>query len=368
MTRLVVLALFLSVVRASTTTPFPCEDDLECVDPSGCSGTYCDDDGFCQYSDSWSFEECTASGCLPRKCVGGTRDTRNCIRQEDCPEGSCQGFQCVGGQQDGLACLPLDASSMTSFATTGPWSVEQYWVFGACEYSGGVCTGSVCYYGGELELVNCMDATACTADVCNASLLMPERCSHTEIVCNDGDDCNGVETCDPYLGCQAGQPFSPLNCDDGLACSIDFCNGTSQRCEYDYSMCGNCSRDEDCDDGRPMTSDYCATGRCSESGAPCSECLECGARGGLCLVGGLSSCLHIPAFCPIEEPQGWIWPPLFVLIGLLVLLTIWGVFAALQRQREHKKHHHEGNLRYSEHYLRPAAPRRVGYQYASLKK
>jgi len=59
--------------------------------------------------------------------------------------------------------------------------------------------------------------------------------------CQDGDFCNGLETCDAVLDCQAG----PDPCDDGL-----FCNGT-----------------ESCL-GAPFN-------RCEESsGNPCNECEE----------------------------------------------------------------------------------------------
>lgn len=346
-----VLLLLVLVDRAAATSSVtnlvaPCESDLECVDPAGCASTYCNfGNGYCEYADSWSFDECSSSGCLPRKCIGGPRESRGCIRQEDCPESECHGFQCIGGLQDGLACLPFEMTSLTSFSTTGPWSVDQLWVYSACEYSGGTCTGSVCYYGGELQLVNCLDATVCTADTCNASLLMPERCSHVELPCDDGNDCNGREHCDPLLGCQSGVAFSPANCDDGVACSLDICNATSGRCEHDYSGCGNCSSDADCDDGQPLTMDYCVTGRCSLSGGPCSECLDCGENGGDCVLGGLSSCLHAPAFCPHTEPQHSNWLAVFMLAGLLLLFVIWGLFAALQRVQAHRRpHHHEGDL------------------------
>ncbi len=42
--------------------------------------------------------------------------------------------------------------------------------------------------------------------------------------CDDGNVCNGVETCAPASGCKAG---TPLVCDDGDACTTDSCDPTS---------------------------------------------------------------------------------------------------------------------------------------------
>jgi len=98
----------------------------------------------------------------------------------------------------------------------------------------------------------------------------------------DGDDgvyCNGVESCDPVLGCVAGVP-----CDDGLYCTgPDSCNEETDECTRGTSPCpddgtycnglGSCDEDGDecisgddpCDDGL-----YC-TGwaTCDEDGGEC---------------------------------------------------------------------------------------------------
>jgi hypothetical protein len=43
----------------------------------------------------------------------------------------------------------------------------------------------------------------------------------TPLTCDDGDACNGVETCDPATGCVAG---TPLACDDNDPCTADACD------------------------------------------------------------------------------------------------------------------------------------------------
>lgn len=64
--------------------------------------------------------------------------------------------------------------------------------------------------------LDCDDGVACTKDQCVAG-----ACVHTPVhaLCNDGLACDGVEICDPSVGC-----VSPgLSCDDGVACTVDAC-------------------------------------------------------------------------------------------------------------------------------------------------
>jgi hypothetical protein len=65
--------------------------------------------------------------------------------------------------------------------------------------------------------------------------------------CNDGQYCNGTETCDPILGCQSG---SAPSCDDGIACTIDSCDSVVNDCVH---FGDNAS----CYDNNPCTVDVC---------------------------------------------------------------------------------------------------------------
>ncbi len=69
---------------------------------------------------------------------------------------------------------------------------------------------------------DCDDAVACTVDSCDEA---SDACFHSpaDAACDDGQWCNGSETCDLLRGCAAG---SPPNCDDGLACTVDTCAGS----------------------------------------------------------------------------------------------------------------------------------------------
>lgn len=68
--------------------------------------------------------------------------------------------------------------------------------------------------------------------------------------CDDGDICNGIETCDPVLGCQPG---IPLDCDDGNPCTTETCD-PMQGCQYQQVTC---EEDESCDplDGQCVSMD-----------------------------------------------------------------------------------------------------------------
>lgn len=55
------------------------------------------------------------------------------------------------------------------------------------------------------------------------------------LVCDDGNACNGAETCDPGLGCQAG---TPLDCDDGNACTADSCDAVTGCAHDPIQGCG----------------------------------------------------------------------------------------------------------------------------------
>ena len=140
-------------------------------------------------------------------------------------------------------------------------------------------------------------ADACTSpDTCHAG-----TCLANDIVCDDGDACTGIETCDTVGGCQAG---APLNCDDGDTCTgIETCDTV-----------GGCQAGapKNCDDGDARTTDSCnsATGcvhtdntapREGDAAETCvdGQCIDrdclgpelCGAGCGASVVGLVFLCL-----------------------------------------------------------------------------
>jgi len=76
------------------------------------------------------------------------------------------------------------------------------------------------------EPLNCDDGVSCTDDACDP---VTDSCTNTpyDSYCDDGQWCNGPESCDPVNGCQAG---APVVCDDGVACTMDACDEAADSC------------------------------------------------------------------------------------------------------------------------------------------
>ncbi|MBO6937699.1 MAG: putative metal-binding motif-containing protein [Deltaproteobacteria bacterium] len=101
----------------------------------------------------------------------------------------------------------------------------------------------------------CNDGIGCTVDTCDPV----DGCINLvdDTACDDGMICNGAETCDgsgatPGMGCLDG---TPVDCDDGDACTTDICEepaGTCMHAGSDADMDGvaavGCGTGTDCDD------------------------------------------------------------------------------------------------------------------------
>jgi len=110
---------------------------------------------------------------------------------------------------------------------------------------------------------DCDDSNNCTTDDCVGG-----SCTNTPVDCDDGVFCNGEETCDPALGCQAGTWPS---CDDGVGCTDDSCNELTDSCD-------NTPKDTNCpDDGQFCNgTESCDTvSDCVSSGDPCTGTETC---------------------------------------------------------------------------------------------
>ncbi|MBI2375633.1 MAG: S8 family serine peptidase [Deltaproteobacteria bacterium] len=99
----------------------------------------------------------------------------------------------------------------------------------------------------------CDDGNACTVDACQAG-----ACTHAPLSCDDGQHCNGTESCSPQLGCQAGTPPSCTGLDG--ACVAGSCDEGTDTCVPTPRPEGT-----PCDDGDACTSnDVCdAAGQCA---------------------------------------------------------------------------------------------------------
>ncbi len=109
-----------------------------------------------------------------------------------------------------------------------------------------VCVASGCS-------MNCDDGSACTEDFCYKN-----ACLNQMKLCDDGDLCT-VDTC-----INGACSNAPLNCDDGDACTFDYC------------FAGDCFSDPPCDDFDACTVDSCAgQGNCINTAITCNDNNPC---------------------------------------------------------------------------------------------
>ena len=213
-----------------------CNDDIACtvdkcnLDSCGCSNepddTACDDNSLC------TNDTCDVnSGCV--------NDTTGVCPADD-------GNPCNGAE----TCLPIAGC----FSTSPP----------DCD-DGDACTEDSCdpTDGCVNELCPDNDGDLCTPRLCGTDIGLPNLGCYNgpEILCDDGDVCNGFETCDPQTG-NCISDGATLDCDDDDACSNDSCDPIEGcKNEYPEDLCddGNiCNGFETCDP---------ATGGCMSDGA-----------------------------------------------------------------------------------------------------
>ncbi len=98
--------------------------------------------------------------------------------------------------------------------------------------------------GCQHDPVDCDDGIACTVDACDPA----SGCTHTAdaALCDDGQACT-ADACDVQLGCTY-QTDDPA-CDDGIACTVDTCAA--------FTGCAHAPDDAACDDGLWCTDDAC---------------------------------------------------------------------------------------------------------------
>ena len=123
---------------------------------------------------------------------------------------------------------------------------------GAAEADADPSLGGPCLDDGQ-----CDDGVGCTADRCDTELA---RCRNVpdDAQCADDTYCDGVEVCDPRLGCREGEPES---CSDDSVCTIDGCVEETRSCTHtprdadgDGDAVWNCTGGTDCNDNDPLIS------------------------------------------------------------------------------------------------------------------
>ncbi|MBI4822005.1 MAG: S8 family serine peptidase [Deltaproteobacteria bacterium] len=211
------------VLGASAACPGGCDDANACTadscEPSGCGHAPVTDGTACGNVDACD----GAESCLAGECVAGSAPS--CDDFDPCTGDSCD--PAAGCQHAVISCEDFDP-----------------------------CTSDTCdsALGCQHSSVSCDDGSVCTGDWCDPV----SGCQHLPLPCDDGTFCNGVETCDPSLGCVAGAP--PICSGSGLdsACTAGQCDEGSSGCVARPFADGT-----PCDDGEICTTDdLCAAGVC----------------------------------------------------------------------------------------------------------
>ncbi|MCP3962004.1 MAG: exo-alpha-sialidase [bacterium] len=123
----------------------------------------------------------------------------------------------------------------------------------------------------------CGDGIGCTVDSCNEGTDSCDNVPNNSL-CDNGLFCDGAETCSATLDCQSG---SAPNCNDGVGCTVDSCNEGTDSCD-------NLADDAACDDGLFCNgAETCnATLDCQAGSDPCSGGQTCNETTDICEGGG----------------------------------------------------------------------------------
>ncbi len=302
--------------------PVVCDDDNPCTDDS-CDGSGgctfvpnilpCDDGNPCTVGDTCSAAQCTGisipcdcqkdadcqpfedgdlcNGTLvcktdkwPYTCIVDSATVPDCQGPDDGPDALCQTASCdpltgicsLAPTHEGLACEDGNACTLSDTCQQGACTAG----FDRICYDNDPCTDDTCSPdAGCVYTPNdgpCSDGDACTGgDTCVAGECLPGP----TINCDDGNLCNGIESCHPETGCAPGLPLdcpsdknpcngdeychitlgcqqtAPPDCEDGNVCTTDAC--------YPTEGCVSLVNKEPCDDGNVCTlNDKCSEGQC----------------------------------------------------------------------------------------------------------
>ncbi len=183
----------------------PCVD-VACREPGGCVAEpiegCCHSDADCNDGNACTQDRCTDIGLAHRVCahIVSDRSCRPCAVDTDCaPHGRCDGGACHAGVCERVDPPCDDHNVDTEDMCTLDASLEPH-----CQH---FC----------LDDRGCDDGNVCNGrETCNVAT---GTCQPgTPLVCDDGDRCNGLETCDPTSGCRAGAPLTGFA---GMHCQLD---------------------------------------------------------------------------------------------------------------------------------------------------
>ncbi len=205
--------------------------------------------------------------CTSDTCNTGTGACANVAVNASCPDP----LKCDGDDQ----CVPADpdADSNGCIQPGNP-----------CDAIGKVCSEST-FVVGDLNTcttcvsnADCSDGITCTQDVCAGA---PALCSHvdTDSLCPDASFCDGDDVCDPA----DDDADATTGCTNGLEVAYPCAAAPSGACNENTNTCFACTSNADCNDGVTCTTDTCngATGACSRIDN-CAGLLNCNLHNGQC--------------------------------------------------------------------------------------
>jgi hypothetical protein len=224
---------------------------------------------------------------------GGPCPPCNCLADEDCIDGLfCNGTE---------TCDPQGECQTGSDPCPGQFCNEDNDICEDCSFDSDcddglycngteICVNGTCQSGAP---VNCDDGIDCTDDSCNETTDSCENVPNNAL-CDNGLYCDGVETCVADSGCQNGVS---VNCDDTIDCTTDSCNEATDSCDHlpDNGFCSDgvfCNGTEVCDplNGCQAGGDACPNQLCDEGNDMCIDCfVDSDCDDGL-FCNGLESC------------------------------------------------------------------------------
>ncbi|MBI5486514.1 MAG: hypothetical protein HY905_04205 [Deltaproteobacteria bacterium] len=224
--------------EAGCATVEECDDGVECTvdscDPRDGSCKHealdlaCDDGNPCSGAETCD----VVLGCLPGTPV-------DCSDEYDCTVDACDALttECRHTPSHALCTAPQICDPGRGGCADPPTCATDVDCDDGDDCNGVETCGPGLYCVPGTAVV-CDDGVDCTADSCDPA---GGACTFTpnDAVCADADLCNGDETCDPVAGCRPG---TPVDCDDGIGCTADTCTTSTGRCH-------NAADDAVCDDG-----------------------------------------------------------------------------------------------------------------------
>ncbi len=225
-----------------------CDDGEVCTDDSCVGGVClwtdntapCDDGVYCNGTDECSGGSCsvhTGDPCVAPDICSETDDACvECLTAADCDDSEvCTTDACAGGVclnvPNALSCddgLFCNGTDSCGFGTCSVHSGDPCVPPDLCDEVTDACVE--CLVAGD-----CDDGVTCTDDSCNGGTNTCEFVAN-DANCDNGLYCDGDETCDVALDCLPG---TVVDCDDTLTCTTDTCDDGVDSCDFDLDA-GSC--------------------------------------------------------------------------------------------------------------------------------